>query len=288
MKIAVIADIHGNQYALEAVLADIQAESADHVICVGDMIGCHFTGSAAVIERLKQLNVPMVRGNQEDFVIAFHDPQSDPLLRTAVRYQPMQNLAQELPTLLVRKLDMLPMTLRLPGPGGDDVLFCHGIPSDTRRSFAEGLDGPMIADLRAARASTIAAGHWHIQWHRYWEGKLLVLAGSAGLTLRGKPDEADYLLLEHQGEGWQFRHKTITYDHQAALRTLLENDILRQGGPIGWLMLDEVLSQQDRLYPFFTRSGPLPWPDDQPAWEEMVISYLKAKGRWEVVSQYLS
>jgi predicted phosphodiesterase len=287
MKIAVIADIHGNSHALEAVLADIQTESPDRVICVGDMIGCHFTGSVAVMERLKELNVPMVRGNQEDFVIAFHDPQGDPLFRTSVRYRPMQNLAQEFPTLLVRKVELLPMTLNLAGPGNHGVLFCHGIPSDTRRSFAEGMDGAIIADVRATQASTIAAGHWHIQWHRYWENKLLVLAGSVGLPLRGKPEEADYLLLEHQNGGWQFRHKTITYDHEAALSALLESNFVKQGGPIGWLMLDEVLLQQDHLYPFFTRSGSLPWPDDQPAWEELVINYLKQKGRWEVVGKYI-
>ena len=40
MKIAVIADIHGNDLALEAVLADIAAQGIDDVVNLGD----HFSG----------------------------------------------------------------------------------------------------------------------------------------------------------------------------------------------------------------------------------------------------
>ena len=36
MRIAILADIHGNLLALEAVLADLRKRYADHVINLGD------------------------------------------------------------------------------------------------------------------------------------------------------------------------------------------------------------------------------------------------------------
>jgi diadenosine tetraphosphatase ApaH/serine/threonine PP2A family protein phosphatase len=39
MRIAIISDIHGNLEALEAVLADIEAQHIDENLCLGDIVG---------------------------------------------------------------------------------------------------------------------------------------------------------------------------------------------------------------------------------------------------------
>ena len=39
MKIALLADVHGNLPALEAVMDDIKGQAVDQVICLGDMVG---------------------------------------------------------------------------------------------------------------------------------------------------------------------------------------------------------------------------------------------------------
>jgi diadenosine tetraphosphatase ApaH/serine/threonine PP2A family protein phosphatase len=39
VRIAVVSDIHGNLHALEAALADIDAESPDELWCLGDIVG---------------------------------------------------------------------------------------------------------------------------------------------------------------------------------------------------------------------------------------------------------
>jgi predicted phosphodiesterase len=39
MRVAVISDIHANLHALEAVLADLDAQSPDAVWCLGDLVG---------------------------------------------------------------------------------------------------------------------------------------------------------------------------------------------------------------------------------------------------------
>lgn len=39
MRTAIVSDIHGNLEALQAVLSDIQRQSCDRIVCLGDVIG---------------------------------------------------------------------------------------------------------------------------------------------------------------------------------------------------------------------------------------------------------
>ena len=41
MRIAVIADIHGNAVALDAVLTDLQRDAADQLVCLGDAVSAN-------------------------------------------------------------------------------------------------------------------------------------------------------------------------------------------------------------------------------------------------------
>lgn len=68
MKLAIIADIHGNAPALDAVAADITLESPDQIICLGDLVNLG-PSSAEVIERILDLKVTCLRGNHEEAVL---------------------------------------------------------------------------------------------------------------------------------------------------------------------------------------------------------------------------
>lgn len=64
MKIAVISDIHANLEALEAVLADIEAQQPDRIICLGDLIG-YGPDPDAVVRRVRDRGITCVLGNHE-------------------------------------------------------------------------------------------------------------------------------------------------------------------------------------------------------------------------------
>ena len=65
MRIAVIADIHGNILALEAVLADLARRGgADRVINLGDCVSGPLW-PRETMERLEALGWPTVRGNHD-------------------------------------------------------------------------------------------------------------------------------------------------------------------------------------------------------------------------------
>ena len=68
MRIAVISDIHGNNFALEIVLADIKEKSVDQIVCLGDAIQ---GGSqpAEVVQNLRALKCPIVMGNADAWLL---------------------------------------------------------------------------------------------------------------------------------------------------------------------------------------------------------------------------
>ena len=49
MKIAIMSDIHCNLSALQALLAEIDAEGVDHIINVGDTFGGHLNQPVQLI-----------------------------------------------------------------------------------------------------------------------------------------------------------------------------------------------------------------------------------------------
>ena len=68
MRIALISDIHGMYVALEAVLADIQHQHVDQIICLGD-VATLGPQPYEVVARLKALACPCIMGNHDVFLL---------------------------------------------------------------------------------------------------------------------------------------------------------------------------------------------------------------------------
>jgi predicted phosphodiesterase len=285
MKIAFFSDIHGNDEALAAILADIDRQHVDRTVCAGDAVN-PFPGSTAVWETIKALNIPMVRGNHEDYMLAFHDPANHSSMRGNVQYLPIQFAAERLSKMMIAEMANLPMTLTMPGPSGDDVLVCHASPDNTRRSFARHLDEAMAASLSLFSERVVVGGHIHMQWQKRWQGKLLILCGGAGLPLNGDP-AAQYVILTHRNSEWDVEHRAVPYDHASMLQKVRESGFLDQGGPIGWLIYDELWTAERRIVPFLENLGSKPEPSDQAGWQTVIREYLETIGRWEYLAPYV-
>jgi predicted phosphodiesterase len=64
MDLGVIADIHGNKSALDAVLGELDALGVETVVCAGDICGV-LGSSNAVIDTLRERAIPTVYGNHD-------------------------------------------------------------------------------------------------------------------------------------------------------------------------------------------------------------------------------
>lgn len=66
MKYAILGDIHANQQALEAVLADAAAQQVTNYACVGDIVGYN-ANPIECLERIRSLCPVSVRGNHDHY-----------------------------------------------------------------------------------------------------------------------------------------------------------------------------------------------------------------------------
>lgn len=72
-RIALVSDIHGNLEALQAVLEQVRAASADKVVCLGDVVG-YGPDPGPCVDLVTQLRIPTVIGNHDDAVVAAKAP----------------------------------------------------------------------------------------------------------------------------------------------------------------------------------------------------------------------
>jgi predicted phosphodiesterase len=76
MRIAVLADVHGNVRALRAVLADIDQNPVDTIVVAGDVAGGPFAREVLELLRARPERVQWIRGNVETSAVAAFDGMS--------------------------------------------------------------------------------------------------------------------------------------------------------------------------------------------------------------------
>jgi len=181
MKIALISDLHGNEVALDAVLASIRQGGADQIVCLGD-VATLGVRPREVLARLRDLGCICIMGNHDEFLLEphmVHDYSEAPIIAAAVDWCRDRLSAEELAFVRTferrRDLDLAPGRL---------MLF-HGSP----RSHMENLLATTPPDeldelLGPDRATVMAGGHTHLQMLRQHQGSLLVNPGSVGMPFR--------------------------------------------------------------------------------------------------------
>ncbi|MCD8534132.1 MAG: metallophosphatase family protein [Verrucomicrobia bacterium] len=66
MKFAIIADIHANLEALEAVLSDAKEQGCTHYACLGDVVG-YGANPKQCLDIVRDMGMPVVKGNHDEY-----------------------------------------------------------------------------------------------------------------------------------------------------------------------------------------------------------------------------
>jgi predicted phosphodiesterase len=203
MRIALISDIHGNLVALEAALADIERKRADQIICLGD-VAVFGPQPREVIARLRELNIPAIMGNTDQWLLNPEPWSTDPDKRPQVEIE-MWNASLVDDDDKATVAGYMP-TLSLDYGDGLTLLCYHGSP----RSFNDSIrpatpEEELDTWFPESRALVMAGGHTHEPMVRRYGASTLVNPGSIGLpvywTTDGRtvnPTWAEYALLEWQ------------------------------------------------------------------------------------------
>ncbi|MBO7391193.1 MAG: metallophosphoesterase family protein [Verrucomicrobia bacterium] len=74
MKYAIIADIHGNLEALQAVLKDAKEQTVTHYACLGDVVG-YGANPKECLDIVREMKIPTVKGNHDEYCSSGKDPE---------------------------------------------------------------------------------------------------------------------------------------------------------------------------------------------------------------------
>jgi predicted phosphodiesterase len=240
MRIALISDLHANEVALRAVLADIERVGVDQVVCLGD---CATLGPCpnAVLQILKDLGCPCITGNHDAFLLdpdLIHTYTEAPVVVEAVDWSRDRLSADEL--AFVRSFRP---RLEMPLGGDATLLLFHGSP-DSHMQDLLATTAPDELDrlLGGHRATVMAGGHTHIQMLRQHRGTLLVNPGSVGMPFReyvaGRAptllDHAEYATIEANGGGVGVTLRRVALDRRA-----LRDAVAATDNPMREMLLEQ-------------------------------------------------
>ena len=216
MRVAVLADIHGNLPALEAVLAETTQLGVDRLVLNGDIAGGPLAGET--LDRLDELGdrAIWIHGNGERGLVAGFDHAADP---TANEHD------LEVGQLLSRpqrdRLAGLPMTVTLQVDGLGTVLCCHATPRrDDEMLLVDSPPSRYAEVLAEVITDVVVLGHTHMPFDRLHDRRRVVNPGSVGMPY-GHGGAAWALL----GPGVELRR--TAYDPAAAAGLLAASPWLR-------------------------------------------------------------
>src|SRR5262249_6542191 len=121
---AVIADLHGNLPALDAVLADLEQVQPDRVVVGGDFVN-RGPQSRAVLERIAPFEFRAISGNHDTWLCALARGAARPDGWETPWWTPVRLATAELTPDWIAWLEALPFTLRLELPGASPVRIVH-------------------------------------------------------------------------------------------------------------------------------------------------------------------
>jgi predicted phosphodiesterase len=210
MRAAVLADIHANLPALDAVLGEPSLADVDAVVLLGDIaLG---PMPAETLDRLAELGdrAIWVHGNCEREIITAFDGGEVP--------GPFGADAAASAGLIGRahrdRLDRLPLTVTLDIDGLGPTLFCHASPRrDDEMLLVDSPPERWAAALDGVEAGVVVCGHTHMPFDRLAGGRRVVNPGSVGMPYG------------HPGAGWALLGPGVTlrqtsYDAAAAARVI--------------------------------------------------------------------
>ena len=221
MRIAIIADVHGNLRAFEAVLADLRQVAPDLIVHGGDLAygGTH---PAEVIDQVRALGWPGVRGNTDEMLwspqilteFAAKTPQLGALLgRIQDLIAPtVANIGEE----RLRWLEGFPERYV-----GEGFTLVHASPGDLWRApMANASDEELRSTYAPLGSALVVYGHIHRPYVRRVGEMTVANTGSVSQSYDGDR-RASYLVIE--GESANIRR--VEYDVENEAKELLRSGL---------------------------------------------------------------
>lgn len=211
MKVGILADLHSNLEALEAVVRRLG--DVEEVLCAGDLVG-YGAQPNEVVELVRREQVFSIQGDHDRFLfkgLKGFGPTAAKVLRWTKRNLKRENLEylKQLPSELDLKLQ------------GVKIHVVHGEPS---KPFSGGVfpstSGRELLELvQKVKADVLVLGHTHLPFCRRVQGKLVINPGSVGQP-RDRDPRASYAVLK-LGKRIELKFERVRYDVERVAREIV-------------------------------------------------------------------
>ena len=219
-RVAVLADVHGNLPALEAVLMDVERARVDAIVSAGDVAAGPMP--AECVDRLRESDRP---------VLWVHGNADREAMPEAVGEVLGPYLAERLGDERRAFIADAPLTVELDVEGLGAVLACHGTPRSDEEILTKLSPAARVDEaLQNVAADLVVCGHTHVQYDRTVSGRRLVNVGSVGIPYEGRRG-AFWALL---GPGVDLRR--TEYDVEAAVAEIRSTGYPQAEEITGWLL----------------------------------------------------
>lgn len=270
MRLAILADIHGNLYALEVVMRELERLQPDYVLINGDLINVA-PFSAEVVDLIRPSGWTVVRGNHEFYYLDYVCGRSPGYHNDRARWGQLHWLVDHLGTERGAYLAMLPDDLHIYLPNQQPLRMTHGVPGRNRVGFQSfHSDEEIAAELNEVGESTFLCAHSHQQIDRYvprhpiqsesWIEAIpqtvchVINPGSVGLPLNGDP-RAQFAILDSVAEeqsvgGWMATFHRVDYDRRTVLDAFTTSGMMAAGGVMSQLFYWQLVTADHEIIHF--------------------------------------
>src|SRR6201987_802798 len=232
MRIAILADIHANLSALEAVITDLETLEPDRVIVAGDFQN-RGPFPREVTYRLFALGWTLLRGNHEDYVIIQSQPATNVDQIDTYSWQPARWTAEQVPETVPR-LKSLPISMAAEGPDGSKGSIAPGSP----RSNAQG--------LLPSPPPNPCCGYAPIPLSKRIGGTAFVNVGSVGFPCDGD-SRAAYGMLSWNDGRWETELRRVGYPVANVIAAVRDPGFYEGAGPLGRIIQRELETARPHL-----------------------------------------
>ena len=204
MRVGVIADVHANRVALEAVLEDLP--DVDALVCAGDVVG-YLPWPGACVDALVDRGVRTVMGNHDRMLVTGGNFAGNRMARAGITHA-RETLTEDHEAWLA---GLPPERLLFDGR----LRLVHGHPDDPDRYTYPEEFGP---DLLGTE-SVLVLGHTHLQHHDVSAAGVVLNPGSVGQPRDGDP-RAAYAVVDL--EDLAVEPRRVPYDIDAVAAAVRE------------------------------------------------------------------
>lgn len=235
MKIAVLADIHGNLTAFNAVLKKIKELKIDKIIVAGDHIS-DCPSPTQILDRLMSPEFICIKGNRENYILSEDSETSWP------NYRQMDSITWTKKQLNKRHMDWIENLEEqrvISFEHCDSIRVVHGSTDDICEHLYKEKPKRLQEVLNCIDENVLICGHSHLTWSINIEDRLVINPGSVGVSFNNSVS-ADFAILNWEESGWNASHISVPYNIEELKHDFITSGLYEEGGIWGKLILKSL------------------------------------------------